>query len=180
MKEQFNERIIDSSLRKITETNELIIHFVYAGPYIHPFSEASLRSIILKGIKKHKIKRSVMVTMIDMTRFNLITKENMENYCKGKDDDVKESVNEDLESLFEDIRVGKEPDEDVSTYFLPKLTEEELKLVDRKDPNYLETFFNKTNADVEEAEMKLSESNSKFVRAQCYRRTFTIKEDSSS
>ena len=34
----------------------------------------------------------------------------MESYCKGEEDE-KDSVNDDLESLFENIRLGKEPDE---------------------------------------------------------------------
>ena len=75
-------------------------------------------------MKKHKIK-SVMVTSIYFYRSELITKEKMESYCKG-DEWLKESVNDDLESLFENIRLGKEPDEQVYTYFLPKLTEDEL------------------------------------------------------
>ena len=52
----------------------------------------------------------------------------------------KDSVNDDLESLFEDLRLGKEPDEEVLTYFLPKLTEEEMKSVNEKDATYFETF----------------------------------------
>ena len=100
----------------------------------------------------------------------------MESYCKGEED-TKDSVNDDLESFFENIRLGKEPDEDVSTYFLPKLTKEELELVERRDTSYFETFNNGLifNPDVNEAEMKLSESNSKFVNGICYRKTFTIK-----
>ena len=67
-------------------------------------------------MKKHKIK-SVMVTSIILARSKLITKEKMESYCKGEEDQ-KDSVNDDLESLFENIRLGKEPDERVETYFM--------------------------------------------------------------
>ena len=56
------------------------------------------------------------------------------------------------------------------TYYLPKLTKEELKLVGRKDPIYLETF-GLTDPDVDEIEMRMSESKSKFVEAVCVRRT---------
>ena len=37
-------------------------------------------------------------------------------YCKGNEDE-KESVNDDLELLLEDIRLGEEPDDFVTTYF---------------------------------------------------------------
>ena len=97
----------------------------------------------------------------------------MESYCKGEKKE-KDSVNDDLESLFENIRLGKEPDEKVLTYFLPKLTEEELELVERKDKSYLQTFFYDDEADVDETEMMLSESDSKYVRGESFRRTFVI------
>ena len=134
-----------------------------------------LRSFILEGMKKNKIK-SVMVTSIFMERRKLITKEAMEKYCKGEKR-RKVSVNDDLESLFEVLQLGKEPDEESSFYFLPKLTKEEMKLVERNDTNYLETFSS-SNPDVKEAEMKLSESDSKFVRGYGDRRTITIENSS--
>lgn len=115
-----------------------------------------------------------------MERKNLITKEKMESFCEGKKL-RKESVNEDLESLFDRIRLGKQPEvEEVRTYFVPKLTEEELELVERKDPDYLGTFsltIQNYNPDVDKTEMKLSESDSKFVQGFCLRITlkFEIK-----
>ena len=118
-----------------------------------------------------------MVTQIDMWRRNLITKEKMENYCK--EESTEESVTDDLESLFEDIRLGKKPKSQMGTYFLPKLTTEELKLVARKENSFMHTFSStfwaEMDADVSEAEMKLSESDSKFVRGICRRKTFTIE-----
>ena len=57
-----------------------------------------------------------MVTIIHMRRYRLITIEHMENYCKGKKDE-KNSVNDDLESFFEDLQNGKIPDNKVGTYF---------------------------------------------------------------
>ena len=52
----------------------------------------------------------------------LITKEQMENYCIGKEAE-KESVNDDLEKFFEEIRLGKDHDEFVETYFLVFFTQ---------------------------------------------------------
>ena len=121
-------------------------------------------------MKKHKIK-SVMLTRLYLHRWKLITKEKMESYCKEEEDD---SVNDDLESLFENIRLGKEPDEHVQTYFLPKLTEKELELVERRDTSYLQTFFY-PNPDVDKTEMILSESDSKYISSWCERRTFVIE-----
>lgn len=147
-------------------------HFVYAGWYYESFDVDRLRSIILREMKNYKLK-SVMVTMMFIRKYNLITKEEMANYCKGKRYE-ENSVNDDLESLFDDLRLKKEPFERVETYFLPKLTAEELKLVERKDSSYLETFRN-PNPDVKKTEMELSESDSKFVHGWGFRKTFKIK-----
>ena len=80
-KEHFDENAINSALQKISENvaEELQIHFVYAGYYYR--NEDRLRSILLNGMKIHKIK-SVMVTRIYLDRYDLITKEKMESYCK--------------------------------------------------------------------------------------------------
>ena len=100
-----------------------------------------------------------------MWRYELITKEEMDNFCKGEMK-LKDSVNDDLESLFENIQLEKAPDEDVITYFLPKLTKEELELVERRDISYLRTFagwvIDGENPDVDETEMMLFESDSKY------------------
>ena len=128
-------------------TKELQIHFIYAGFHWH---EYKLRSFILNAMKKHAIK-SVMMTSIYSLRWNLITKEEMESYCKGEKSE-KDSVNDDLESLFENIRLGKKPASEAVTYFLPKLTEEELELVEKRDPSYLSTF-GEQNLDVDATEM---------------------------
>ena len=148
------------------------IHFVYAGDYYWDY-EDRLKSFILKRMNKYNIKK-VMVTRILMWRNYLITKEKMEHYCKGKED-RKESINDDLEKLFEDYQLGKEPDDEVYTYFLPKLTKEELDLVKRKNSDFMNTFDFGMDADVDKAEMMLSESDSKFVRGVGGRITSTIE-----
>ena len=134
--------------------------------------EKQLRSFILKSMKNYNVK-SVMVSIFSMGRRHLITKEKMESFCKGKEVQ-KESVNDDLEICFEHIRLGLQEYSSSDTYFLPKLTEEELLLVETRDENYMKSFHY-CDADVEKAEMKLSKSDSKFVRGLCYRRTFTIE-----
>ena len=156
----------------------MTLHFVYAGDSFWGDND-KLLSFMFTGMKKHNLKE-VMMTILRMERKNLITKEKMESFCEGKKL-RKESVNEDLESLFDRIRLGKQPEvEEVRTYFVPKLTEEELELVERKDPDYLGTFswtIQNYNPDVDKTEMKLSESDSKFVQGFCLRITlkFEIK-----
>ena len=129
-------------------------------------------------MKKYNLEKA-MFTRIEVWKRRLITKEKMENYCKGKEDRIL-SVNDDLEILFERIQLGEEPDDRVKTYFLPKLTDYELELVERKDEDFMTTFVNKMGADVDKSEMVASESNSKYVHGCCGRKTFTIENSSHS
>ena len=171
-KEHFDREIINSVVQKISdnEAKELEIHFVYAGD-CYFVNEDKLRSIILDEMKKYKIK-FVMVTGINLRRWELISKEEMESYCKGEKPQ-KDSVNDDLESLFGTIRLGEKPDERVRSYFFPKLTEKELDLVERRDPSYFQTF--------QSSEMMLSETDSKYnlyVKGISRRKTFVIENSS--
>ena len=88
------------------------------------------------------------------------------------DDGKRDFFNEDIESLLENIRLGKQPNDDVETYFIPQLTEEEMESVKRKDPDYLGAFPAYPDPDIDEKEMKMSESDSKFCLTKCIRRTF--------
>lgn len=129
-KEHFDKKTIDAVFRKNTENEakELKTHFVHVGRYYWMY-ENRLRSFILEGMKKLKIK-SVMVASIYIRKWKINKKEKMEKYCKGEDrerEDSNHSINDDLESFFEDLRLGKEPDDAVWTSFLPLLTEEELR-----------------------------------------------------
>ena len=63
----------------------------------------------------------------------------MQSYGKGQEL-VKHSVNDDLDSFFGDLRPGNGLSEQVMTYFIPKLTEEELVRIKEKDKNYFETI----------------------------------------
>ena len=128
-------------------------------------------------MKQYNIK-SVNVTIINKIRYRIITKEATENYLKGKNNE-KDSFNDDLETLFEHLRLGKKlEDKEVNTYFSPKLTEEELDLVERKDSNYMQTFYDR-DPDVRGNEMLFSESDSKFIQGIGYRTTFKLEISSS-
>ena len=87
---------------------------------------------------------------------------------------MKESVNDDLETVFENLQICIEPKPVANTFYVPKLTQEELELVDKADQDYFQTFYYFKNPDVEYEEMKLSESNSKYVRGTCSRWTHRI------
>ena len=171
-KEDFDKQVIDSAFKNIVEskTKHLNTHFVFAGDY-YSIRDEELKSFILKGMKKYKIKKIMVTKMVRWRRY-LITQENMVRYCEGEEYQ-KESVNDDLDLLFEGIRLGKKPNDCVETYFLPILTKKELELVERKNYNYLKSFMGSI-PDVDETEMELSESNSKFVYAFGQRRTFAI------
>ena len=186
--------MIDSVFTKIVErkVDDMQTHFVYAGRYY--FNVKSLRSFLLQRMKINKIKKA-MITKIYMEQEYLITKEIMDKYCKREFTftEMKVSVGDDLEALFEIIHRGKKLylgrkfDDEVLTYFFPKLTRVELKLVAHKDPRYMAKFYGGLSdegeripdeIDVDEADMEASESDSKFVYGRCRRATFKIKHPS--
>ena len=169
LKSHFDAKTTCSALRKISETEgkELQTHIICAGVV---YDTDKLKSLVQREMTKNRIK-SVMMTSYNLSRVKLITKEAMVDECKDK---WRDSVNDDLESLFEDLRLGKEPGKNVVTYFLPQLTGEELELAEEGDKNYLETFFF-DNPNVPETEMMLSESDSKYVYGLGWRKTFTVE-----
>ena len=175
IKEQFDEQVIDSAFKKIikSKTENMDIHFVYAGYYYWDECENRLKTFILEKMKKYEMKK-VMLTIIYLNRERLITKEEMLDYCNGMEEE-KKSVNDDLDSVFEGLRRGEEPWQWLNTYFFPQLTEEELDLVEEKDFDFMDTFSQKMNADVEKAQMAASESESKYVLGYGSRKTFTIE-----
>ena len=131
-----------------------------------------------------------MVTTLAFRRMQLITKDEMEDYCKGEKI-AKASVNDYLESFFDDIRLGKEPNENDSSYFLSKVTEEELDLVERKDPTYMKDFYF-FDADAEDVDKNadfvlaimpqfddVEENSEKFVHGDCSRYTFALSQNES-
>ena len=120
---------------------------------------------------------------VDGWRSNLVTKEVMKSYYKGDIRSIdnefswEESVQEDLESFFHKLKIGKEEREDIATYFLPKLTNEEMQLVEMKDQDHLQEYvwhFIGRPVDVDAEEFEESESDSKYVRAKCVRYTFLL------
>ena len=185
--EENDEKIIHSAIEKVSENNteKLRTHVIYAGGYYmnedyykkNVQTNDSIISFVLEGLQMHDLK-SAFVTGIYMFRYLLITKEKMEDTCLGKNEVFgilrKESINDDIESVFESLQLEEKPEPLAHTYCLPKLTQRELELIETKDEEYFQTFFQCKNPDVDDKEMKLSESNSKYVEVVCMRRTFTI------
>ena len=89
------------------------------------------------------------------------------------------STNDDLESFLERLQSGEKIyREGEQTFFMPKLTEKELQLVEDKDHDHLMTynsFYLGSNPDVSTEEMAESESRSKFVFTQCSRQTYFLE-----
>ena len=178
-KAEHDIRILDFAMKKISHNME--IHFIYAG-FIYMSEQddpAHLYSFIFDMMKKYKMKSS-MFTMISMFKSHLVTKEVMEDYYKGRfkdeNDFDKASVHDDLEIFFEKNKLGNDielvPPPPLGMYCLPKLTEDELLLINNKDEDYLRTFayFHVNESpDIEDDEMKLSESKSKFAYCMCFR-----------
>ena len=120
-----------------------------------------------------------MLTILYMSKDKLITSEKQQEHYLDKTYTV--TITEDLECLLENIRLGKQllcmPYYFDHTYYLPKLTKREMRLVEKKNRSYLATFRFR-DPDVGEEEMKLSESSSKFVKGWCRRKTLTFDFDS--
>ena len=140
-------------------------------------------------MKKYGIS-SLVFTELKMYRKCLITKEKQKLAYKGElknDNDWKlceGSINDDLESFFINLQNFNDlKEEAVHSFFLPKLTQDELKLVEKQDKTQLNTYFNhliRRNPDVDEEEMKKSDSKDKYLHAECRRWTIPLSLESTS
>ena len=124
-----------------------------------------------------------------MLRVNLITKEKSKKAYQGilKDENdwthYEGSINDDLESFFNNLQeISSQEeikDENVWSFFLPKLTKEELKLVEEKNAEHMITYHN-LNPDVDPEEMKKSDSKDKYVHSTCFRGSMVLNLDDTS
>ena len=165
--------------------DELKPHFIYCGHYYMSDRFTNFKKMFLKKMKKFGIQSS-MLTLLSMERRNLITKEKAKEASEGKLydkfdwDNEKISINDDLEMFLENILNPKEiyyRAVSQNSFFTPKLTEEELKLVEEKNEDHLKTYVNHHagyNPDVDPYEMKKSDSKSKYVHARCSRWTYSL------
>ena len=114
-----------------------------------------------------------------------IVKQAYEGKLKNTDEDWQYydgSINDDLESFFLNLQTREVfEDEFVTSFFTPKLTEDEMKLVQVRNEDHLNTYMDylgpyksTSYPDVDAEEMKKSNSKSKYVHARCARLTIAL------
>ena len=186
-KEQNDVDILDAGVKSVFDfgKDELMPHFVYCGNYylLEEKRMLKLREIILTKMRKYGVQSSI-VTMMWMIRWNLVTKEKVKKAAEGKlkndqDWEYKEgSINDDLERFFTNLRNQKGVKiENAFSFFTPKLTNEELKLVQERNKEHLKAYsdyFGGKIPDVDVEEMKKSDSKSKYVHGYCWRLTIPL------
>jgi len=164
--------------------NELVPHFIYCGNYYNwPIRRENFNKKFLRKMKKIGIQSSIL-TMLSMSRLNLITKEKAKEASEGKLKNVEGwkyqnvSINDDLEMFLRNLMNSKEIKEElIQGFFTPKLSKKELKLVEVKNEDHLNTYWdhnNGLNPDVDAEEMKKSDSTSKYVHGYFVRRTIPL------
>ena len=125
--------------------------------------------------------KSTNLTTLCMVRRKLITKEKMEETYKGilRDGETRlfyGSIFDDLERFFRNSKGQNTIKCDICwSFFTPRLTCNEMKLVKEKNKNQLRTYSDSHNADVDVAEMKKSASGYKFLQAHCLRKTISLR-----
>ena len=173
------------------DNDDMVPHFVYCfGNYSGQILYYKvLKNMILSNMEKYGMQSSIL-TGLKMSRRNLITKEKSKAAYEGKlknEDfwkDYEGSINDDLESFFNNLHEISSLDditeESVSSFFLPKLTAEELQLVEDKDKGEMLSYLLGDYADVDEKEMQESDSTDKYLKAQCERETIILNLDETS
>ena len=166
-------------------------YFIYCGePYFRSEeSRKSLEEILLEKMRKYRIQ-SALLTVLNMYRWKVVTKEKVKQAYEGKlknDEewnDYQQSIGDDLDTFFTNLQSQKEiKNEVVGRFFLPKLTEDELKLVEQRNEQHLSTYsehYFQLNPDVDPEEMKKSDSRSKYVVGRCKRKTWHLTIESNA
>ena len=166
------------------DNDDFVPHFIYC--YNYDMYMHNLKKMLLSRMKKYGIQSSTLTTL-RILRINLMTKEKSKQAYEGKlknefDWNVYDgSMIDDLESFVDNLQkissLEKIEEEYVVSFFLPKLTKEELKLVEHKNSGHMLTYWDRFDADVDEEEMKKSDSKNKYVHGRCYRETKVLNLD---
>ena len=121
------------------------------------------------------------MTTLSMHRITLITSKREKEFHMGiRYRYEKNSANEDLETFFKNVRHGNKLDSNIHTYFLPKLTEEEMELIEKKDPKYLTTLRSPYPIkQVSVVDVPTKNATPEYVECLCYRSTVAIENKSS-
>ena len=168
-------------------------HFIYCGEYYFEVFQGNehtekFKEIILSKMRKYGIQFSIL-TMLLMQRQNLITKEKAKRYYQEKislprikfpftkeDNTFKlyeGSINDDLDKFVTNLENAHVEEESIWSFFTPKLSKEELNLVQVGDKKHLKTYWKK-KPDVDSKEMKKSDSKDKYVKVECRRATMLL------
>ena len=191
--------VIDTGVKSILDNgkDDFLPHFIYSGDYylaesVHESEheseyESRFREMFLAKMKYYGIPSAVLTKLV-MCRFKLVTKETVKKAYKGEMKNDKDwnneegSINDDLENFFiNNIMQDQNSyyEEKIDSFFTPKLTEEEMKLVEERNENHLRSYIDHSllglNVDVNVHELKRSNSRSKFVHVYCYRKTEQLK-----
>ena len=187
VKEINDLEVFDAGIKSVSECEKdgLVPHFIYCGlDYFRNIeSTKRLQEIFLTKMRKYGIPSSIF-TMMHMWRWKLVTKEKVKQAYEGKLKNDTEwnnhelSIHDDVETFFTNLEAQKEiQNEWVPSFFLPKLTEDELKLVEERNELHFCTYsshYNGQNPDVNPEEMKKSDSRSKYVYGRCIRYTLHL------
>ena len=176
---------LDIALEKYARNSDLKPHIIYVGHKFHQ-NHNMIHTLLLEQLKNHAIQ-SAMITNLLMYKNYLMTKEKMEDFFDFKKypEDMwipRESINDNLENFIEDLRHKKEQEHSSETYFVAKLTKEEMEFFQNKNKEHKKTYFrwsfstlpDTSGPDVSVEEMKLSESKSKYVNVQCFRTSSVV------
>ena len=168
----------------MADFDDLMPHLVLCGFTFNSNMAGQLTDFLISAMTEHGIG-SLIITKLEMVRNKLITMEASRMAYDGKlknDEDgnnyegsiydhYKGSIYDELESFQNNLFTKIE---NVRSVFLPKMRDDELKLVDNRDEDYMESFLSKFEADINKTEMALSESNGKFLYSQCFRETTVL------
>ena len=172
--------VIDMGVKTMVEFghDNMLPHFVYCASY--HYNEEKLRYTLLEKLAKYEIQFAFLTTL-RMRRIHLITKEKAKKASEEKLKNergwgsYKGSINDDLDSFFNILHNQKRIiEEEVWSFFTPKLTKEELKLVAEKNREHMRTYLEYMMADVNVREMNMSDSKDKYVHGRCNRQTFIL------
>ena len=161
-------------------------HFIYCyGDRIYGgILKEKFKEIILKKMREYGIPSSILTTLCMLRRY-LITQEKSKEAAEGKLKNVdgwkdcKGSINDDLDSFVNNLQNSEKIDnEAVDSFFTPKLTKDELKLVEQKNKEHMWTYDWKFYADVDVEEMKKSDSKDKYLHSFCHRITTYLSLES--
>ena len=189
MKEINDLEVFDSGVKSVSEygKDDLMPHFIYCGDHCWGESFHRLKEIFLTKMRKYGIQSAILTRLV-MYRRKLVTKEKVKQAYEGKLKNEEEwkhyeqSIHDDLEIFFENLQGQKEiKNEVVGSFFLPKLTEDELKLVEEKNEQHLGSYWEHylgRNPDVLVEEMNKSDSKSKYVHGRCSRYTIHLALES--